>query len=907
MLPRQVRKFFRLDRRGRHAHAAEIDDEIAFHLAERIDVLVARGWSVDDAAAEATRRFGDPATVRPALFAAAQQRDRRLDVFEWIDTLRTDLRIAARQLRSAPTFAFGTIAAFALGIGANATMFNVVDRLLLRAPAQVAAPNEVYTIHALPREQISFPAFVNLREHLSGAASIAVQTRAWPLPIGRGEDAQMAQTVFVDGSYFRTLGVHAAAGRLLSDDDARLPDGQAVAVIGFRLWQRQFDGDPSVVGRELIISSERVRIIGVAPEGFNGVGTRPLDLWLPVTRYAGLFPGGGPQWAWGTDNNASWLVAIARVAPHGDSRQVATRATTLLRSAAIEHATRDTSTSVELRSILPSRAKTFSPEAKIAWLLGAVSTLVLLIACSNATNLMLARAVRRRREIGIRMALGVSRLRLVAGLLVDATLLSTLGGIAAIVVAIAGSALMRDVLLEGFVWSDGLVDGRTIAFIACTAALAGLVTGSVPALVLLRRFDLSRAIGEGRQSGGVHRHRVISSLVVTQTVLSAMLLIGALLFVRSLTNVRAVSLGVDMEHVVVVTLDSRTIRASASRADALFAELQTAVARAPGVVGVATAEGAPFSQWFLSTLIGVPGHSPDSPAIKRGAFIRAVTSSYFATIGTRIVQGRAFTNTEDRATGEQIVIVSAAMAKVLWPAGGAVGQCVRLGARPGVDSMPCRRIVGVAEETQESAVEPNGIDSPYAAIVYVPLSQGRHTIGARSVIARIDASPADVIGRVRRAIQRVEPDMPLANVWLMQSRHDPEVRPWRLGATMFGVFGILALILAALGLYSVIGYSVTQRTGEMGIRIALGAQRTHILSLVGTQGAVLAAIGIVIATGGSALLAPLIQPLLFQTSARSVPVYVLVGAGLLTVAIAASLIPAARAARVSPMSVIRSD
>jgi predicted permease len=881
--------------------AGEVEDEIAFHLQERIDALVERGWSVPDAQAEASRRFGDPATEHGMLVAAAQERERRLDVLERLDAIRTDLKVAARQLRRSPTFAFGTIAALALGVGANATMFNVIDRLLLRPPAEVAQPRDVYTIHSLPGDQISFPAFVNLRDHLSTGASVAVQTGPRPLPTGRGDQAAMAQTVFVDGAYFRTLGVRAAAGRLIADPDVRLPDGQPVAVLGFGLWQRQFGGDPAVVGRELIVSSSLVRIIGVAPRGFNGADSRPIDLWMPVTLAAGLTPA-GPQWPWATADN-HWLNAIARVVPDGDPRRIAARATTLLRTAALDHATRDTAATVELHSILPARAKTFSPEAKIASLLGAVSLLVLLIACSNAANLMLARAIRRRREIGIRLALGVSRGRLVAGLLTDAMLLAALGGIAATLVAAGGAALMRDVLLDGFVWNGGLLDGRTIAFIAVAAIASGLFTGIVPAFVLLRRFDLSRAIGEGQQSGGVHRHRVISSLVVTQTVLSGLLLIGALLFVTSLANVRRVPLGIDMEHAVVVSLDSRTLRASAARADALFADMRAAVAQVPGVASVAIAEGVPFSQWYLSTRIGVPGQSPDSPAIQRGAFIRAVTNSYFSAIGTRIVQGRAFTEAEDRATSELLAIVSVDMARALWPAGDAVGQCVRLGA----DSIPCRRIVGVAESTQESAVEPNAAESPYAQIIFVPLSQGRHTVGARMLIARVDAPPADVIGHVRTAIQRVDPNMPLADVWLMQSRHDPELRPWRLGATMFGAFGALALILAALGLYSVIGYSVAQRTGEMGIRIALGAQRKHIVSLVGAHGAALAGIGVVIATVGAAVLAPVVQPLLFHTSARSMPVYAVVAFTLVVVAIAASIVPAARAAQVNPMAVMRSD
>jgi predicted permease len=897
-LPQRFRTAFRLALRKPDVVASEIDDEIAFHLQERIDALVGRGWSLDAAELEARRRFGDLTTVRPALFAAAHRRERRLGALEWIDAVRVDLKIAARQLRRAPNFAFGTVAAFALGIGANATMFGVIDRLLLRPPAQIASPSDVYTMPSRPTPAISYPTFVNLRAHLSSVASIAAESFHWPLSIGHGDESQLAQTVFVDGAYFRTLDVRPAVGRMLSDDDVRLPNGQRVAVIGFGLWQQRFASDRAVIGRELIVGSVRVRIVGVAPEGFNGVGTRPLDLWLPLTLASGLLPGVAPQWANGGGN---WLSPIARVAPAVDPRQIASRATALRRAENAARGNADTTVAVELHSILPSRADAFSPEVKVASLLGAVSLLVLLIACSNAANLMLARAIRRRREIGIRIALGVSRGRLIAQFLAESMVLSTLGGIAAFFVTAAGSALMRRVLLEGFAWSGGLIDARTAGFIACAAVVAGLLTGLAPAVFLLRRFDVSRAIGEGHQLGGVHRHRAISSLVVTQTVLSVMLLIGALLFVRSLRKVRGVPLGVDLDHTLVVSLDPQTLNASSARADALFAELRERVAAVHGVTNAAVAEGVAWD-WHMGTRISVPGRSLDLPAIVGTHYMSAVTDTYFSTIETRIIQGRAFTNADDRATREGIAIVSNGFAKAVWPDGDAVGQCVRLGT----DSMPCLRIVGVAEDIHESAVDGNVPDA-YATDVYVPLSQGRHAIRARVVIAHVAAPMAGVIAGVRSAVRSVDPSMPFANIWMMESRLEPELRPWRLGATMFSVFGGLALVLAALGLYSVIGYSVAQRTGEMGIRIALGAQRSDILALVGWQGATLAGIGIGIATAAAAVLAPLVQPLLFQTSARSVAIYAFVGGTMLLIALGASLVPAARAAAVDPMSVIRSE
>jgi predicted permease len=487
-------------------------------------------------------------------------------------------------------------------------------------------------------------------------------------------------------------------------------------------------------------------------------------------------------------------------------------------------------------------------------------------------------------------------------MLIDTLLLALIGGLASLVVAAAGTTLMRDTLLHDVVWEGGLIDLRATGFIVVASVVAGLLTGVVPAVAFLRRLDLRNEIGSARQSAGRRRNRTISGLVLAQTVLSAVLLIGALLFVRSLGNVQRVPLGVDLDRTVGISLDSRTLNIPASRADALFSALSEVVSRVPGVSSVATAEGMPFSQWFLSTSISVPGIAPDAPAIERGAFLRAVTPSYFATIGTRVVDGRSFGAGEDRPDGELIAVVSRPMAAALWPTG-AIGRCVRLGA----DTMPCRRIVGIAEETQESAIGPNDSSSPYGSVVYVPLSQGRNTVGARTLLTRIEGPSSLVLARIRSAVQRAEPDIPLPQIWLMEARHDPELRPWRLGAAMFGVFGALALLVTALGLYSVISYGVTQRRGELAIRTALGGQRHHIIGLIGRQGLILAIAGLAVAILGATALAPFVQPLLFQTSARSVSVYLTTAAVLLVVSAAASLIPAIRAARVSPMMVLRSE
>ena len=433
----------------------------------------------------------------------------------------------------------------------------------------------------------SYPIFAAMRDRLAGTAPVAMQSFPAGMAVGDSSNStssgSIVQSVMVDGNYFSTLGVSAALGRLIGADDARLPDGQPVAVIGYGLWQREFGGDRSIVGREIRVGTERLRVIGVAPQGFNGVGIKPIDLWVPVT-LAPKVSFIGTEWS--TSNLEIWLFSFVRVPKGMANAQVEGRASAAFHAVPQRGASDYATLNIELRSILPSRATTLTPEAKVAAMLGAVSVLVLLIACSNAANLMLARAVRRRREIGVRMALGGSHRRIAAQLMTDALFLAALGGVAALVVAAIGSAFMRSVLLEGYAWDGSLVDARTAVFIAGAVIVAGVMTGVVPA-VLLRRFDLSSAIGEGRQAGGVHRQRVISALVVAQTTLSVMLLIGAALFVRSLRAVHGVPLGVDVENSVMVELNTRNLHLTDASGDAMFGAIASSVARVPGVTSVA--------------------------------------------------------------------------------------------------------------------------------------------------------------------------------------------------------------------------------------------------------------------------------------------------------------------------------
>jgi predicted permease len=422
-------------------------------------------------------------------------------------------------------------------------------------------------------------------------------------------------------------------------------------------------------------------------------------------------------------------------------------------------------------------------------------------------------------------------------------------------------------------------------------------------VVLLRRFDVRNALAgaSARQAGRSHRTGFVSLLVVAQGTLSALLLIGALLFVHSLGKVHDVPIGMDVDRTTIAMLNPRITRPGAPNADALFTELASRASRIPGVTSATIAEGAPFTV-FQVRKIAVPGISPSSDAIQNGTTLRAVAPNYFATIGTTIVRGRAFDANDDREDGEPLAIVNASMAAMLWPTSGAIGKCIQVApAKP--EGAPCRRIVGIAGDLHESITNQ---DPRETASIYVPFSQGGKFARSRAVIVRGEDSPT-IARNLRVAAAANGFSIPLGDVFSLTSKLAPQLRPWTLGATMFGVFGALAFILAALGTYSMFAYNVAQRQQEMGVRIALGARTVDILSLIGRRGAALSVIGVVVAIIVAALLARFVQPLLFETSARSVPIYATVGVGMIVVAIGASLIPAWRGARVDPLTAIRSE
>ena len=842
-------------------------------------------------------RFGPFEESRALLLEAARNREETLTMFERLFTLQQDTAYALRQLRRAPAFTITALLTFALGIGANATMFGLVDQLLLRPPAYVTHPEQVVSLAAgrvergFSQKTFNYPAFKGIRDHVRGLETVAA-TAGVTVPLGRGEQAQNIRGLLVSASYFPMLGVTPAAGRFFRADEDIEPLGAPVVVISHGFWMRQFSGNDRALGTQLQLGDRVYSVIGVAPKNFRGLELVGPDVWIPMTSTNALQPA-GPGWA--TNDYGSWLRIFARAKSDVPLQAAADDALRVVHESAPNAFFARPKWSFSLAPIMSTRAADQGANATVTTLLGAMSIVVLLIACANVANLLLARGHRRRREIAVRLALGVSRVRLVAQLLTESALLAVFGGIAALFVAYWGGGLVRALLLGDIPLELSPVDGRVLAFTAVTAVLTGALTGLVPALQISRP-DLTSALKSGERDGGGQRARTRAVLLVVQSALCLVLLAGAGLFVRSLGKLAAMPLGVDVDRVMIGSMDLRSIGRQRSEADAIFDRALEQVRGVPGVTQAAVAATVPFGQSF-GTNLAIAG--PDS-LVHGSSMLNVVTPGYFRTLGARVLSGRDF-QLSDREGSPRVAIISDILARRYWKGTTPVGRCIHVGA----DTTPCMEVVGVVENVRRQSIFEDS-----SGFVYLPLAQTRTAITPRQLVARVSGpNPTSSIETVRRAMQMAAPQLPYADVHLVADEPTvrQELRPFRLGATMFGIFGSIALILAAVGVYGVVAYDVAQRTREMGLRIALGAPRGDVAKLVIREGvrvvAIGAAMGILIALVGARFIAPL----LYEIPGRDPLVLFLVSATLLLSAVVACAVPAWRAMRVDAVVALRSE
>jgi predicted permease len=914
-----VRRLFRLKIHEPRLARADAETELREYLRARVEQLTAQGMTTEAAHAEALRRLGG--SFERALDDAvqsAEQREKEMSFREYLGDLQDDLRFALRSFRREKLIAAFIVLTLALGIGANAAMYGVVDRLLIRGPEHIAEREQVMrvyrTIHQPVRGDITsrnfgWVSYELLRANIAPAATIAAYTTDQRgLPFGEGADAVLVPIGAATWDFFPMLGVQPALGRFFNDAEDSPTAPQPVVVLGYGLWQRAFDGDSSVLGREITLASLKYTIIGVAPRAFTGPGLQPVDAWTPLSFHSMRNSGAN----WPTTWTSQWLWLVARVKPGVSPEQVATAATAAYRGAYDGNELGAREAKVWLAPLnATSQGREPSEVAISRWLVG-VTLVVLLIACANVANLLLARAVRRRREVAVRIALGAGRGRLIRLLLTESTTLAMAGALAGLVVAWGTAQLMRNVLLPGLEWPNAAVDFRVLGVSIAIASLVGILTGLVPAL-RASRPDLTAALKAGAREGGGHTARLRGALTIAQAALSIVLLVGAGLFVRSLEKIRAIDLGIQPDRVILMQVRYPTPARPTSRDPVAIAAGNAEVARRTQVMRDAMARARRLASVETSSLsVGLPFYNVfgqqlrvagwDSiPRLKGGSpNISAVAEGYFTTVGGRLLEGRAFTDA-DRQGSEPIAIVNKTMASTLWPAKSPLGECVFWGATR--DSLnTCSRIVGVVADAHGNSLREDPVMH-----YYIPFGQEKGFGGTSLLVRPRPGTEAETIGAMRQLLMEIDPTISFVSGGLLQNFVDFQVRPWKLGAAMFSLLGLLALLVAAVGLYSVMSYLVAQRTQEMGVRIALGASAGSIVMLVlrTSGGMALAGIGIGLVTALAT--GQFIQPLLFETSSRDPVVLGGVAAMLFAIAVLASVVPALRAKRVDPMEALRAE
>lgn len=898
MSKHRFRRLFHLAPRDRVEIESDLRDEIDAHVSLAADALVRRGVDPDTALKQARTRFGDFDATMRTLAASARHREGRMQRREWLDVIRQDLRYAFRQLRQSPGFTAAVVITLALGIGANAVMFGIVDRLLLSPPPHVRDAESLVRIQQvtqwLGRDEAAGPVmgWLTYRDFATVPSFSSVAAFGFPrdMSLGRGPDATSIKVNAASASFFPLLGVRPELGRFFLEDEDQPPTGTPVAVLSYGFWRRRFAGNADVLGTKLLIGNQVYTVVGVTPEGFTGVDLKAVDVWLPMTalNYASM-----PNYV--NDRGSMWLMTVASLAP-GASREVAAEQALAAYVRGYEstktlHATKR----IEFTSVIAARGPGNHNDARVAaWLLGVAGT-VLLIACANVATLLIARALQRQQEIAVRLALGISRGRLLIQTVTDSFLLALLGAGAALLTAHFAGGMLQAWLLPDLASEGGFLNHRVIAIVIGAILVTGCLTALGPVLQT-RRVDLSAALKAGGRTNSGGRSRARTALLVLQAALSVMLLVGSGLFVRSLRNAESMRLGMDTERLILAEINFSGTLDFPQRSEFWNTAL-TRIKNIPGVEHATLTAGTPF--WLsIAGLFRVPGVDSLPRLETGGPYVHGVGSDYFSTLGARILRGRAFDDVDSRSA-QRVIVINETMAHLIFPDRDPIGVCAGIFRR---DSIPCATIIGVVEDVRRSGVV-EGQTMQY----YLPLDQWIGPHAPAMIVRATSDDAASVATTVRRELQRVRPDMPFPNVRPYAEIIDPQFRAWKLGAVMFTLFGALAFLVAIVGLYGLLAYSVAQRRFEFGIRVALGAQASHIVRIVMVHGFAAMATGLMLGLALAALAGRWTEPLLFEVGSRDVTVYFAVAAVVLLATAIAALVPSRRAARTDPMEALRAE
>ncbi|HLF82571.1 MAG TPA: ABC transporter permease [Blastocatellia bacterium] len=832
-----------------------------------------------------------------------------------METLWQDLRYGFRVLRASPGFTAVAVLSLALGIGANTSIFTVVNAALLR-PLPVNEPDRlVFAFNGTQANPYSTSAYLDYLEYrdknevfsdLVTYSSITVSARA-------DDQSDLISGLIVSGNFFDLLGLRAALGRTFTTEEDKTPNTHPVAVISHGLWERRFGGDTQVIGQQIALNGHAFTVVGVTPAGFNGPEIlENNDIYVPIMMQALVRP---PRGGFSGDMNPDllsrrgnrWLKMIGRLKPGVSLEQAQAGMTTIAAGLAQAYPESNRNTIATLFPVSKIDPQGYPQLVSVAGLLLAVVGIVLLIACANVANLLLARASARRREIAVRLAMGASRSRLVRQLLTESLLISLAGGVAGLLLALWTIDVLKSATPPDGIFSftlDYRLDGRVLAFTFALSLATGVIFGLAPALQSSRP-DLVPALKD-EASAAVQGHRrfnLRNALVVAQVALSLVLLIGAGLFLRSLNNAQAIDPGFAADKILDAQLNINLLRYTKAQGQQFYGQVIERIEALPGVESASLARIVPMSGGGRNSGFLIQGQQrpdnvnrSDSTGLPDNAYTvnaNVVGLSYFSTMGIPLLQGRDF-NAQDNENAPLAVIVNDALARRYFAGEDALGQRVSFRGANG----PWSEIVGIVRDSKYRTLGEN--PRPTA---YVPLAQNHET--GMTLHVRTLGNPLSVAATVRREAQALDPNLAVTNVQSLSDVVGASLFAARMGAVLLAIFGFLALLLAAIGLYGVMSYTVSRRTREIGIRMALGAGTGNVLRLVLKEGLALVgggvAAGLIVAAAATRLLASF----LYGVSPLDATTFVAIPLVLALVALLASYLPARRAVKVDPMVALR--
>ena len=881
---RQIAKIGALFRRRKPVD--DLEEEIRSHLEMEERENRERGMPPDEAHYAALRRFGN--------VTQAQERSREMWSWRWLETLFQDIRYGLRQLRRNPGFTAVVIVTLALGIGANTAIFSMVDAVLLR-PLPFANPHELVSVFesrpqdGIPFDGFSFPNFDECRKQHTVFSEMAGY-QAHDLTLTGAGQPTIVHTIVVTAEIFSLLEAQPLAGRVFLSKDG-VQGAPAVVLLSENLWRSRFGGDPDIIGKSVTLDQRPFTVVGVMPAAFNfPLRSEAEDVWIPLVQdplFSKFIPKTGGR----------WLNVIARLRPGVSMAQAQAAMDTMALRLAREYPRDNTGWKVGIESLQKQIVGPVKPALLI--MLGAVG-LVLLIACVNIANLLLARATARTQEMAVRMAIGAGRVRILRQLLTESALLGLMGGIAGIILAFWGVRSLKSLLPPGLPHVHEIrVDGGVLLFALALSVAASLIFGLAPALAAAGasfRTSLEEGAARAGESGGRRRFRGV--LVASEFALAVVLLVGAGLLIRSFTAMMNVNPGFNPRHVVKAEISLPQFQYSTPEQWNAFAdESLRRIQAEPGMQDSALAIPLPIANGSVNLGFDIPGQPALAPGASRTADYASVSPDYFNVMQVPLLRGRAFSR-QDSPSAPPVTIISQEFARRFFPNQDPIGRQLEFAFPP--RGNVARTIVGIVGDVRDVS-----LSQEPGPMMYVPYAQA--PFWGEIVVVRSSLSTAAVAASIRRVVQEIDKDLPVTDIATLPDAMDSQasVAQPRFRTLLLGLFAALALALAAVGIFGVMSYSVSRRTNEIGIRMALGATPSGVLRLLLVESTKLVLAGLLVGIPAALVLTRFLAGLLYGVEPTDPLTFIAVTLILVGVALVACYVPARRAAKVDPMIALR--